>query len=211
MQRVFILFLLLLMIDGYAFSMDVFQAAKSANRKAIKHFIENESISPSLVKDGLPLIFYSKNLKTARYLLSKGASMKNDQQRTMLMQASTLNNRSMIKYFLKKDAINAQDIEGWTALFYAASVAENTAVLKLLIRAGANINHKDRQGVSALMLAAERGNPRMVSVLLEAGADHTFVNRENNTALMLAEKSLPFAVNKSPYQKVVLLLREKNK
>ncbi|MGL5722445.1 MAG: ankyrin repeat domain-containing protein [Brevinema sp.] len=209
MRILFTVFLLFFSIQGHAFSTnDVFQAVETADLKMLKQFIEKESISPSLMRDGLPLIFYSKDLKTTRYLLSKGAETTNTKKRTLLMQAVALNNTAMIKFFLTKEDVNAKDIEGWTALFYVASVGENSKALQLLTKAGANVQHKDNDGWTALMLAAERGNPKLVALLIKAGSNISTVNKDKKTALMLAKEALPFAVDKPSYEEVVKLLSQ---
>ena len=44
-------------------------------------------------------------------------------------------------------------------------------VVERLIKAGANVNGRDKYGVSALQLASERGHPEVVGRLIEAGAE----------------------------------------
>ena len=55
-----------------------------------------------------------------------------------------------------------------------------------LLRAGADVNARDRHGQTALMLAAHRGYRDMVEILVEGGADLNVTAKYNLSALMLA-------------------------
>jgi ankyrin repeat protein len=54
------------------------------------------------------------------------------------------------------------------------------------LRAGADVDARDRYGQTALMLAAHRGHREIVQALAEAGADLNVAAKYNLTALMLA-------------------------
>jgi len=58
--------------------------------------------------------------------------------------------------------------------------------VRRLLRAGAEVNARDRYGQTALMLAAHRGHREIVEELLRAGADLNLTAKYNLTALMLA-------------------------
>jgi uncharacterized protein len=58
--------------------------------------------------------------------------------------------------------------------------------VRALLRAGAQVNARDRHGQTALMLAAHRGFREMVEVLVEGGADLNVTAKFNLSALMLA-------------------------
>lgn len=67
--------------------------------------------------------------------------------------------------------VDRLDGEGETSLFCAASKGFD-AVLKALIRGGAEVNRKLRKnGNTALHISAARGHPKCVYTLLSAGAD----------------------------------------
>src|SRR6266404_2309317 len=81
--------------------------------------------------------------------------------------------------------------DGATALHWAAyrSDAESAAAL---IRAGANVNAKNKYGVTPLALAADQGSAALLDILLKAGAKPNdpinFVNT-GETPLMHAARS----------------------
>jgi|SRR5579862_3424145 len=65
------------------------------------------------------------------------------------------------------DDLNGTDCQGWTPLFHAAGWTEG---MKLLIEAGADVNHGREHGFTALFSAVMSGHLRSVQILLEAGA-----------------------------------------
>jgi len=86
-------------------------------------------------------------------------------------------------------AVDAEDDDGWTALFHAAAADGDPGdTVALLFKRGADPDHKNRKGNSALMLAALKGNAACVRALLAGGADRTLANAAGFTAAQLAEK-----------------------
>jgi uncharacterized protein len=58
--------------------------------------------------------------------------------------------------------------------------------VRRLLRAGADVDARDRYGQTAAMLAAHHGHREIVELLVEAGADLNVAAKYNLTALMLA-------------------------
>lgn len=88
-----------------------------------------------------------------------------------------------------------------TALMVAAGKG-HAEVVKLLLSAGANLNHQAKSscgfssftsGYTALMMAADEGYAEIVKLLLSAGADVNVANGEGETALdvAIAMKAVP--------------------
>ena len=61
-----------------------------------------------------------------------------------------------------------------------------TDIVRMLLDAGANIEHKNDQGENALISAAQEGHIDTVKLLLDAGADVNQSNTDGETALDLA-------------------------
>jgi ankyrin repeat protein len=59
-------------------------------------------------------------------------------------------------------------------------------VVDLFLKAGMNVNIKDEDGLTALMMAAGSGSPETVKLLIEAGADVNAKDKDNETALLQA-------------------------
>jgi uncharacterized protein len=90
--------------------------------------------------------------------------------------------------FLRKPGfLKAVDREGHTALFGAA-VACNTDVLDQVLASSPApaLNHRDRDGATALFYAASQGRGEVVRRLVEHGADVNLPNEKGRTPLMAA-------------------------
>lgn len=70
--------------------------------------------------------------------------------------------------------------------FERAAIAGDAAALETRLKAGADVNARDRYGQSALMLAAHRGHLDFVQVLLRHGASLDVTAKYGLSALMLA-------------------------
>lgn len=91
--------------------------------------------------------------------------------------------RSLLDQGVDIEARNPSD--GWSPLFWAA-VRDNGAAVKFLASRGANLETRDRKGLTALMCAARWGQKDGVGALLEAGANIEAVDGNGWTALMWA-------------------------
>lgn len=60
-------------------------------------------------------------------------------------------------------------------------------IAKALIKHGADVNAKDKTGMTALMVAASHNNAPMIGLLLQSGADTSAKNAQGQTALAIAK------------------------
>lgn len=88
----------------------------------------------------------------------------------------------------QKADVNATDVEGMTALHWAAHWNDLDAVMALL-SAGARAAVANRYGVTPLHEAATAGNAAMVNALLRAGAEANAAYGEGETPLMVASRT----------------------
>ena len=82
--------------------------------------------------------------------------------------------------------VNASDLDGDTALMASSQNCPDGSLSALLIRSGAEIDHRAKDGSTALTTASFYGNEDTVHVLVAAGADLTAENGERETALVIA-------------------------
>lgn len=79
-----------------------------------------------------------------------------------------------------------EDKTGATALMFSADHG-HLDKLKLLLKAGADVNAKNKRGRTALHAAAEQGHEEIIKALLAAGADANVKDKDNVTPAMLAK------------------------
>ncbi len=78
---------------------------------------------------------------------------------------------------------------GWTPLFYCVTHSQDEATkqqFELLLKLGANINHRDRNGRTPLMLACSTGRTQLLQRLLDNYANPDLIDQFGWSALMFA-------------------------
>ncbi len=129
---------------------------------------------------------YAKNAKAVTQAIKTGANLKakNRTGTTALMIAAVYNNPSIIKALAEK-GINQQDEEGYSALMYAAQKNPDEKAIKVLLKAGANINAVNNIRATALLLSATNENNAVLKTLLDSGADVKIKRGDGTTVLMI--------------------------
>lgn len=79
-----------------------------------------------------------------------------------------------------------KDIQGKT-LLHLASENNDTELMELLVKHGADVNSRDAEGFTLLHVAAIRGKMQIVKMLLELGADDNLTTVDGKDAADLAE------------------------
>lgn len=135
-----------------------------------------------------------ENLEFALLLVENGADLyyKDSKGVTTLLQASHRGMTEVVAALLEKHSktkernyIDEPSEEGVTPLIAACSEGHKE-VVDLLIKAGADVNAKDKDATNALMAAAARGQKDVVQSLLNAKCDINAQNSDGHTALMFA-------------------------
>jgi len=72
------------------------------------------------------------------------------------------------------------------AVINSAASSNNTEIVRILLREGANPDAQQEKGFTALHAAALNNNPEMVKALLDAGADASLRSDDGKTALDMA-------------------------
>ena len=85
--------------------------------------------------------------------------------------------------------VNTPQVDGTTALHWAVE-RDDLAMVDTLLRAGARVTSRTREGVLPLQLAAINGSAPMVDRLIKAGADaNAALTPAGDTALMMAART----------------------
>ncbi len=162
--------------------------------------------------DALVQAAMSGDYQAAQALIANGANVnaKDPEGMTALMEASEKWHREIAELLLSKGAdVNAKDKHGFTALLrsfkmsgknnpngryqiqlngklerYDFVYTGNLDIIKLLLVNGADINAKDTNGRTALIIAAITGDRAITELLLNKGANANDKDKNGNTALM---------------------------
>jgi ankyrin repeat protein len=104
--------------------------------------------------------------------------------------AAMRGDRAAVRAALARKAdVNAPQIDGSTALHWAVE-RDDLELADILIRSGARVGARTREGVSALQLAATNGSAALLNRLLKAGADpNEPLSAAGDTALMMAART----------------------
>lgn len=130
--------------------------------------------------------FESGDLGLVVYLANKGVRLPPTSRIDFhLLNASRRGLCKLSAWLLDKGGKNITKATKSRALLNAAEYSTDPSIISLLISAGADVEGKDHQGNSPLLLACRRGQLNMARALLETGADVNARNLEGNTAMHL--------------------------
>ncbi|XP_016775086.2 fibronectin type 3 and ankyrin repeat domains protein 1 isoform X11 [Pan troglodytes] len=185
-------------------------AAQKGYTRLVKILVSNGTdvnLKNGSGKDSLMLACYAGHLDVVKYLRRHGASW---QARdlggcTALHWAADGGHCSVIEWMIK-DGCEVDVVDtgsGWTPLMRVSAVSGNQRVASLLIDAGANVNVKDRNGKTPLMVAVLNNHEELVQLLLDRGADASVKNEFGKGVLEMARVF--------DRQSVVSLLEERKK
>ena len=167
--------------------------SKTGNTDGINVLLQAGANQAIVDDDGNTWLHYAAsgvNSKEAlQVIIDHGADVnaKNKQNRTALMLASKKGNIDGINVLLKAGANQAiVDVDGNTWLHYAAGGVGSKEALQVIIDHGADVNAKNKQNLTALMLASKTGNTDGINVLLKAGTNRSIVDLYGNTWLLYA-------------------------
>ncbi|XP_004681011.1 PREDICTED: fibronectin type 3 and ankyrin repeat domains protein 1 [Condylura cristata] len=158
-------------------------------------------------KDSLMLACYAGHLDVVKLLRSHGASWETRDLGgcTALHWAADGGHCHVIEWMIRDGCeVDVADTgSGWTPLMRVSAVSGNQRVASLLIEAGADVNRRDKDGKTPLMVAVLNNHEELVQLLLEKGADATVKNEFGKGVLEMARVF--------DRQNVISLLEERNK
>lgn len=127
---------------------------------------------------GLSPLGYAVNIDSPVALMQKligqGINQKGSRNATPLEEAILLNNPEAVKYLLLNHAEVANE-----DLLLAVKEHARTEIISALLTAGADVNYRSEQGISAVDHALEQKNEDVLNLLCEHGADfsHSLPNK----------------------------------
>ena len=130
------------------------------------------------------------NVEIARFLLERGAkvNIRDFEKRTPLMMLDEDATPEMLQLLLSFGGkLKLVDKQGNNALHHAAMNGLDAELIRTFVSYGVNINSANKEGKTALLLAAEENESETVAALLESGADPNIRSRDGRTAADIAD------------------------
>lgn len=132
--------------------------------------------------------------KALKVYINKGVIDKSHvdvEGRNILMLAVIFNEKEWVENLVKSGDvdINKEDNNGDTALIFSSYQDVSSGITELLLVHGANSQHINGKGDSALIIAAIRANFSTIKILLGHNVDVNISDAENESALTIAVKN----------------------
>ena len=139
------------------------------------------------------------NLKIIKVLISSGSDVnsKDNLGNIPLYKMIGLNNLAVVKTMIKSGLDpNVENIKGQTLLERAVkSNYIDPNIIRVLVEAGADINHKDKNGNSYLNTSIKNKNTNIINVLKDLGAENETINETgediSSKIMSKATKNIP--------------------
>jgi ankyrin repeat protein len=161
--------------------------------------LQNGANVNAATKEGTTPLLAARDLATVKLLLDHGADVRAHDRwnRTAFVNAVMDGDLSRARLLLARGATVRDKPNGEALLLsLVREMAQGgvptsegrNATLRLLIRQGVNVNARDAEGQTPLMIAAGWGRVELVALLLDLGARVNLRDRQGRTALGHAEK-----------------------
>ncbi|TDP85636.1 ankyrin repeat protein [Halanaerobium saccharolyticum] len=172
----------------------IMAAVMNNNLELVKLFYRDHSNINEKTNYGDTAMLYAAkfgDVELIHFLIDKGAKVidKDDDNITTLMHASRYNNYEVVKTIIDKDArVNKRDSSGRNAIYYAATYNTDSKIINLLVENGADVNSKNKKGLTPLMRASAFNNYEVVKALIDHGADINSKTESGFTPILYAAK-----------------------
>ncbi len=131
-------------------------------------------------------------VSTRRYDIAKllgkyGATLKNEEATFLLQRGLVIGDEELVQLLAGdlKVNVNNRFKDGLSAIWIAA-FTNNTKMVEILAKNGANLNLKDNKGRTALFWAVENDKKEIANALITRGADVNAMDNQRRTALLYA-------------------------
>ncbi|CAL1546351.1 unnamed protein product [Lymnaea stagnalis] len=179
-------------------TLDLFQAVYDSDIPSIQEFLHSEGNVNAFDENGnnaLILAVRAGDLDVIEILCKNGAdvNLTSPSHNAPLMEAVSSGRMCVVEFLCDNGAdVNAVNDEGLSPLMWI-SEDEDEPIARLLIeKHKADVNHKNKRGVSVLIHAADKGFTRIVQVLIDSGASLSYATVSGWSALLKATRNKDF-------------------
>eukprot|EP00118_Oscarella_pearsei_P002589 m.10963 g.10963 ORF g.10963 m.10963 type:complete len:338 (+) comp22838_c0_seq1:59-1072(+) len=141
-------------------------------------------------KTSLMIACYHGHLNIVQLLIERGAkySVKDKGGSSALHWAVDGGQEDMVTYLIRDGVpVDERDGAGWTPLIRNAAVSGHIGIARILLAFDADIDAKDDDGRTALMIASLNGHKDLTALLVHKGADKSIQNKYGANASDFAE------------------------
>jgi len=163
------------------------EAAAHGHDEVVRVLLSDERVDVDVttytVETPLMIAAQKKYGGVAEVLLEKGADVNfsNASGRTPLILAAECGSQEVIKILLSFGAeVNQAYFSGWTPLHFASHEGRANAVSILLAHPEVDVKFADKDGLTPLFLATQRGSVEVVKMLLEKAREQTILDQVVN-------------------------------
>ena len=158
----------------------VIYAAMGENNRLLKFVLEKGAKPDAVTRQGetaLQIMCRSGNLEGIK-LISEYMEIKDESnkgKKGLLINEAIFGGNPDLIHFLVEKGISTeyQSSSFFTTPLCFAVQGERFEVVRALIKAGANINAMDKEGMTPLLAAREKNNEELAKLLIDAGADES--------------------------------------
>ncbi len=154
-------------------------AVSKGHKEVVELLLRRGADSTALSKEGLSVLAVAEDDDIAQLLLENGADsvLKTTVDGITLLHAAVTKSLKLVKLYRKAGlSINEVDNKGRSVLAYAVEFSDDPAIIRYLLKKGANGELADTSGMTPLYLAAKLGKASFVDLLLEAGVRVDYTN-----------------------------------
>jgi hypothetical protein len=171
---------------------ELVQAVTYSDAFTVKWLLSQGADANAKDVPGTPLVLRAisqRNSDIAALLWKAGAETSLD---SMLLIEAMNGHVNEVETLLRQGAkVNTPDEDGDAVLAYTAATRFDSpniqSVIRLLVRHGAQVNARNKKGLTPLISAADQGSFHAVKALLHCGADVSAKDKEGDTALSCAQ------------------------
>ena len=171
------------------------RAAKFGNEQALEAVINNSDNRGNVydfqeLSEALRNSISAKNINNINALIKKGATVNCENRYNTLLQQAVGTSFEVTEVLINNGAYvnSVSRYNGDTALLSSFDRFEKTDIktIEILLKSGADVNTANRDGLTPLMRAIERGNSEATHLLVNSGSDVNAVDKFSRTPLRYA-------------------------